>query len=264
MPVVFTDQIEVGDSEWFSNKTKVQDLAKGFLEICKELGMALPAGESATLKYLIKPEPPVSSAPTLSGSITGIVAPKTNLITGKDLQAGDHIIGLSSSGIQSNGISLVIKRAMELPDKFLTRLPNGNTLGAESLIPTTSYVALIEGLLESSIPIHALLPGTGDGVGKLAFDKRQFTYRIHSWFKDIPSLFLYLRELGVSLQDCLKTFNWGTGYYIFTSSEAAELVCKKGEEMGYEMLDLGVVEDGKRQVIFEPENIILPPPGEYI
>src|SRR5262249_7542248 len=69
MPVVFTDQIEVGDSSWYADDKRAKDLAESFYKICEEVGMALPAGESATLKYLIKSEPPVTVAPTLSGAV---------------------------------------------------------------------------------------------------------------------------------------------------------------------------------------------------
>ncbi len=261
MPVIFTDEVAVGDGSWFGDAKRSRDLAEGFFKICKEAGMALPAGESPALRYLLKPEPPVRSAPSLSGCVTGIIAPKDRLVTGKELKPGCHIIGAASSGIHANGISLVIKRAMELPDKFLTKLPNGNTLGEEALIPTRSYVALIEALQEEGVRISALLPGTGDGVGKLAFDKRNFTYRIHSW-PQVPPLFQYMRELGVSLRDCLKTFNWGVGYYVFVPAGEVERALAAGKRAGYELLDIGIVEEGKRQVVFEPENIILLPPGE--
>jgi phosphoribosylformylglycinamidine cyclo-ligase len=261
MPVVFTDQVEVGDSSWFGDKKRAQDFAAGMLKVCEETGMALPAGESATLKYLIKSESPVAAAPTLSGSVTGVIAPSSRLVTGRKLQAGDSIIGTASSGLHANGISLVIKRAMELPDKFLTKLPSGKTLGEEALIPTRSYVSLIETLLEAGIELHALLPGTGSGVAKLAFDSRSFTYRVHSWFP-VPEFFLYFRELGVSLEDCLKTFNWGVGYYIFAPKSGVDRVLSIGKEAGYELAEVGVVEEGKRQVIFEPGKITLPPPGE--
>src|SRR3989344_5310375 len=112
MPVVFTDQVEVGDSSWFGDKKRAQDFAAGMLKVCEETGMALPAGESATLKYLIKSEPPVTVAPTLSCCVTGIIAPRDRVITGRELGAGDHIIGVASSGLHSNGVSLVIKKAM--------------------------------------------------------------------------------------------------------------------------------------------------------
>ncbi len=261
MPVVFTDEVAVGDAAWFGDEKRANDLGEGFYQICKEIGAALPAGESPALKYLLKSEPPVTSAPSLSGCVTGIIAPSSRLITGSDMAVGDHIIGVTSSGLHANGISLVIKKAMELPDAFLTKLPNGNTLGAEALIPTRSYVALIETLLENGVMPHALLPGTGDGVGKLAFDKRPRTYRVHTWV-EVPPLFMYFREqLGLPLMDCLKTFNWGIGYYLFVGKDDVEEVLRLGTAAGYELVDVGVVEEGERQTVFEPEDIVLPPPG---
>ena len=262
MPVVFTDQLEASGSEWYTDKKRAQDFANGFLKICEEVGMALPAGESASVTYLVNPKKPVKEIASLSGSVTGIVAPKENLITGQNLRAGDHIIGVASSGLHANGISLVIKKALELPGQFLTKLPNGNTLGEEALIPTRSYVALIEALLQNKIKIHALLPGTGDGVGKIAFDKRPFTYRIESWLT-VPPLFRYFNEqLEITLEDCLKTFNWGVGYYIFASEDEVAKILKIGKDKGYELVDIGIVEEGERQVIFEPGKIILTPPGK--
>ena len=262
LPVVFTDHIEANSSEWFADEKRAKDLATGFVKICEEVGMALPAGESAPLKYLINPRAPIKNAASFSGAVTGIIAPKERLITGRNLKPGDHILAVASSGIHSNGISLVIKKAMELPEQFLTKLPNGNTLGEETLIPTRSYVKLIETLLENKVNIHTLLPGTGDGVGKIAFDKRPYQYRIHSWLPVPPLMKYFVDDLQIPLQDCLKTFNWGAGYYIFTPASEVATILKLGKEAGYELADVGVVEEGKRQVIFEPGNIILMPPGE--
>src|SRR3989338_8182918 len=121
-------------------------------------GMALPAGESPSLRYLIKAELPVKSAPSLSGCAIGIIAPKSREITGYDLRAGDHILGATSSGIHANGISLVIKRALSLPDKFLTKLPNGNRLGEEALIPTRCYVGLVNPRLKTGVNVPLSLP----------------------------------------------------------------------------------------------------------
>jgi len=268
MPVVFTDQLEASGSEWYADEKRAKDFAAGFLQICEEVGMALPAGESASCTYLINPKAPVKQIATLSGSVTGIVAPKENLITGQKLSSGDHILGVASSGLHANGISLVIKRALELPEQFLTKISidgtprRAATLGEQALIPTRSYVALIETLLENKIEIHALLPGTGDGVGKIAFDKRPFTYRINSWLK-VPPLMQFFRDIvKIPLQDCLKTFNWGVGYYIFTPASQVDKILALGKKAGYELADIGMVEDGKRQTIFEPEKITLTPPGE--
>lgn len=262
MPVVFTDHIDADSSDWYADEKRAKDLAEGFYQVCKMVGMAMPAGESASLTYLIKPKDPVQHAVSLAGSVTGIITPADNLISGKKLTVGDHIIGVPSSGLHANGVSLVIKKALELPDQFLTKLPSGRTLGEEALIPTQSYVALIDALLKHSVDIHALLPATGDGVGKLAFDSREYQYRIHSWGK-VPDLFEYYRQvLGIAVEDCLKTFNWGMGYYIFAAPEDVEKILQIGLASGYQLQDIGIVEGGKRQVIFEPENIILAPPGQ--
>jgi phosphoribosylformylglycinamidine cyclo-ligase len=262
MPVVFNDQLEASSSEWYADEKRAKDFANGMVKICEEVGMAMPAGESASVRYIINPTAPVKQIASLSGSVTGIIAPKENLITGKKLQVGDHIIAVTSTGLHANGISLVIKKALELKEQFLTKLPNGKTLGEEALIPTRSYVKLIEALLEHNTEIHALLPGTGDGVGKIAFDKRPYQYRLHSWLT-VPPLMKYFAEvLQVPLQDCLKTFNWGAGYYIFAPAEESDKIIKLGTHAGYELKHVGVVEEGDRQVIFEPENITLAPPGE--
>lgn len=265
MPVVYCDEVAAGDSKWFADEIRSKDLARGYYDICEEVGMALPAGESPSLRYLVNAELPVKSAPSLSGSVVGIIVPATQAITGVRLQPGDHIIGVTSSGVHANGISLVIDRVMKLRKKFLYILSSGRTIGEEILTPTRSYVKLVEMLIEEKVKIHALLPGTGSGVSKIAFDKRSFTYRIHSWIEkeEMPLILQFIREeLGISKRDYLTTFNNGMGYYIFVPTNEVEHTISIGEKAGYQLFDIGVVESGKRGVIFKPENIILPPPGE--
>ena len=263
MPVMYTDEVAAGDSEWFQDEKRAHDLANGFFKVCELVGMALPAGESPALRYLVKAEPPVKSAPSLSGCVTGIITPLSHDMGNRKIEVGDRILGAPSSGLHANGISLVIKRALTLPDQFLTKLPNtnGNTLGEEALIPTRSYVALVEALLGQGVDVHAFLPGTGSGVAKIAFDKRPFTYRIYNWV-DVPLLFQYMRELGVSIEDCLTTFNWGIGYYAFVPAEEVANAITVAQTAGCDLYELGRVEEGERQVIFEPEDITLPPPGQ--
>ena len=258
LPVIYTDEVAAGDSEWFMDEKRSHDLAESFYQACEMCGMALPAGESPALRYLVKAEPPVRSAPSLSGCVTGIIAPRNRLVTGEELSVGDRIIGATSSGLHANGISLVIKRALALKDKFLHQLPNGKTLGEEALIPTRSYVRLVEALQEKNIEIHSLLGGTGGGISKIAYAKRPFTYRVKKWVDEIPPLFRFMLEVGVSLKDCLTTFNWGIGFYIFVPEEEVDRTIKTGEKAGYDLLLLGQVEEGERCVIFEPERITLP------
>lgn len=258
LPVIYTDEVAAGDSEWFMDERRSRDLAESFYQACRMCGMALPAGESPALRYLVKAEPPVRSAPSLSGCVTGIIAPPSRMVTGEKLAAGDRIIGAPSSGLHANGISLVIKRALALKDQFLTLLPNGKTLGEEALIPTRSYVGLVEALQQKNIEIHSLLGGTGGGIAKIAYAKKPFTYRVSRWVEEVPPLFLFMRESGLGLKDCLTTFNWGIGFYIFVPEKEVERTLRTGRKAGYELLDLGRVEPGERRVVFEPEKIVLP------
>jgi phosphoribosylformylglycinamidine cyclo-ligase len=258
LPVIYTDEVAAGDSEWFMDERRSRDLAESFYRACEMCGMALPAGESPALRYLVKAEPPVRSAPSLSGCVTGLIAPRTRMMTGEKLALGDRIIGAPSSGLHANGISLVIKRALALKDGFLHLLPNGKTLGEEALIPTRSYVRLVEALQEKNIEVHSLLGGTGGGISKIAYAKKAFTYRVTKWVDEVPPLFRFMLETGVSLKDCITTFNWGIGFYIFAPEEEVDRTIETGKIAGYDLIDLGQVEEGERQVIFEPENIILP------
>jgi phosphoribosylformylglycinamidine cyclo-ligase len=258
LPVIYTDEVAAGDSEWFMDERRSRDLAESFYQACKMCGMALPAGESPALRYLVKAEPPVRSAPSLSGCVTGIIAPQSRMVTGDKLSVGDRIIGVTASGLHANGISLVIKRALALKDKFLHQLPNGKTLGEEALIPTRSYVRLVEAVQEKNIEIHSFLGGTGGGISKIAYAKRAFTYRVKKWVDEIPPLFQFMLEIGVSLEDCLTTFNWGIGFYIFVPEKEADQTIRTGRKAGYDLIDLGQVEAGERCVVFEPEKITLP------
>ncbi len=257
LPVIYTDEVAAGDSEWFMDQKRSRDLAESFYQACKMCGMALPAGESPALRYLVRAEPPVRSAPSLSGCVTGIIAPQRRVVTGEKLAVGDRILGATSSGLHANGISLVIKRALTLKDKFLHQLPNGKTLGEEALIPTRSYVGLVEALQEANIEIHSLLGGTGGGISKIAYAKRAFTYRVKKWVNETPPIFQFMRQAGVSLKDCLTTFNWGVGFYVFVPETEADRAIKVARKAGYDLLDLGQVEKGNRCVVFEPEKITL-------
>src|SRR5512136_2608578 len=103
LPVIYTDEVAAGDSEWFMDERRSRDLAESFYRACEMCGMALPAGESPALRYLMKAEPPVRSAPSLSGCVTGLIAPAGRMVTGDGLAVGDRILGATSSGIHANG-----------------------------------------------------------------------------------------------------------------------------------------------------------------
>lgn len=266
-PFLMSDEIAAGTSDWFADTCRSQEFAEGTLRVCGEEGIALGSGESPAYKYLIHSTEPVVDAPTMTVHITGLVQPASRLITGENLRVGDQIVGLFANGVHDNGISLLINRGLRLPDKFFTKMPNGQTFGEAVLTPTPSYSAFVRCLLAIEVEVHALLPGTGDGVAKLAYDKRPFTYYVHSWPKITkqPPIFAYINEiLGVSTFDMLTTFNCGIGYYAFVPPREVERTIKVAELAGHEAMLVGEVREGERMTIFGygGKEIKLPPPGE--
>lgn len=264
LPVGYHNEVAAKTSKWFDDQKRAEDYARGLYEVCQLCGMASIGGESPAYRFLLGATPPVSDTPTFSCAVFGIIAPSSRRINEENLRAGDVIIGPTSSGWHSNGATYIIDEAMKLPDGFNAKLPDGRTLGEHALIPTRSYVALMEAWLEAELEIHAFQPITGDGVAKIAFDKRSFTYRINNWPKEIPLIFTYMREqFGLSAMGLLKIFNNGIGAVGFFPRSAVQKAMDVGMKAGYEMHELGVVEEGERQTIFGPENnLVLPPPGE--
>lgn len=252
MPVAYLNEVAAGDSDWFADTKRATALAESYFRLAETDGFALPGGESPALKYLVKAESPVISAPVLSGCAIGVLAPLENEFNGT-VVPGDCILGFESSGIHCNGISAVIRRAMQLSDKFLTKLSNGNTLGDEALIPTRSYVKLIEELQHAETPVKRFLPGTGDGVAKLATSRFPFTHVIEQW-PEIPLIVQFLRSLGMSIKDTLTTFNCRIGYYAFVERQHVEEVLDVATKAGYDAWYLGNVTEGERCVIFGPEG----------
>lgn len=259
LPVVYTTEVAAGDSEWFADEARRNVIVESFAEACRISAMAIVGGESPSLRYLVKAEPPVRSAPVFSGCAVGIIAPAGCEIRPERLAPGALILGAPSSGIHANGISLIIQRALPLRGQFLYQLPNSSqTVGEAALIPTANYVPLVEALLGSEVEIQAIVPVTGDGVAKLLRDPRPFTYRIHSWVK-VPPLMQLMLHLGVSLKGCLQTFNWGIGMFFFVTESVADRAIEVSKRAGCELVYLGHVEEGARKVVFEPEKIELLP-----
>ena len=261
LPVLIMDEVSAGDSDWFLDEARARDLGEGFYSVAKTIGAAPGGGESASLRYLVNPLPPVYSAPVMSASVVGIICPTQRMIF-DDVRPGDVIMGASSSGMHANGFTLAFNKALTLPDKFMGKLPSGKIIGEELLTPTRSYVGLVEALLDDSVHVSALMPGTGDGVSKICKLGR-FTYRIHSWVA-VKEIFFFMREkFGIPIKDCLTTFNWGIGYYIFVRAGGVYRATEAARRAGFELIEIGDVREGDHQVIFGPENdLILEPPHE--
>src|SRR3989344_4535851 len=83
LPVTYTDEVAAGDSEWFDDERRARDLAEGLLRACRAAGMALVAGESPALRYLVNARQPVQSEPVLSGCCVGVISDRKSVGEGK-------------------------------------------------------------------------------------------------------------------------------------------------------------------------------------
>ncbi len=186
-------------------------LAKG-AEISK---MSIVGGETATLPDIIK-------GFDLAGTCIGAVK-KEDIMTGEKIKVGDVIIGLRSSGIHSNGYSLVRKIIKESPYDYQDYCPYDakKTIGDELLVPTKIYMEVLDVLKKHEV--HGLAHITGSGLLKL----RRITNLGFDFDNPIEpqEIFKFIQEQGnVSDLEMYKTFNMGMGFIIIVPEEAAPYV----------------------------------------
>lgn len=262
LPYSGADLIAVWDGAWFDDEPRLGAVAEGLRQACRANKMALVGGETPALKALLEVTFSADDAPVFAFAANGVITPPEREIVPR-IRAGARIVGVTSSGPHANGYSLLKRVGWALPEKFLTPVPGGRAFGAEALEPTRSYVGLMEAVLAAGIKPLAFVPATGGGLGKLCADEGPFTYVVERWPAVVPPIFLFLLEVGVPLAECLSTFNWGIGAYFIMEEAAADALLAVGKNAGYELYDLGHVEDGLPKTIFQPEGgIELPPPGE--
>ena len=267
LPVIYTDEVAAGKDSWFmESPRRMADVVESYYRGCQEDGCALTQGESPALKYLINtlPEPglaePAFHCPSFSGCATGVIA--GNALNFQNLVGpGDVILGVPSSDWHCNGASLIIRKAMELPDKFLTKLPNGKTLGEQAITVTQSYVPLVEALLDADVEIHRFQPITGAGIAKLAIYNAPFRYRIHTWLPIPPVCDFMRQQFGLSVEDAYITFNMGVGFCLIVPKARADRMQTIGKHCGYNLDPIGEVIEGDGDVVLEHEGgIVLHPP----
>lgn len=261
-PFLASDEVSAGTSEWFGDVSRAHEFAMGILAVCQEEGIVLGSGESPVYKYLIRSRTPVADAPVMSIHITGYVAPG-RLVRCDQVEPGVAMVGFNSSGVHCNGIAAILGISEELQDGLLTSLPSGQTLGDALLTPTMLYSQLTQAILNAGVTVHAFLPVTGHGVGKMAFSKQELTYFINSWPVINPDgIFQFLRR-HIPDYDMLTIFNMGIGYVAFVSPEEADATLCAGQDAGYRGMIIGHVEEGKRGTVFGPwGELWLDPPGE--
>ncbi len=249
-PIVYGDIISSGNSNWFSEE-KANALLEGYRKAAQELQIAIPCGETPTLKGIVNEE-----TLDLAGASIGIIKPKKNLTVGQKLVVGDIIFGLESSGVHSNGISLCRKIASELPNGYFTELPESKKLfGEELLKPTTLYSNAVAEIL-SKTEIHYFSPITGHGWKKIMRAKKTFSYKID--FVPEPSeIFSFLQEKAkLPDSEAYYTWNMGIGYIAIAPKESAGAIEKACKKSGIKIWQLGKLAKGEKRVSIKPKGIV--------
>lgn len=244
-PLFFLDYIAVDKVE----AEKVAEIVRGVAGACKESGCALIGGETAEMHgFYSKDEYDIA------GFCVGAVD-KSKMITGKKVKAGDVIIGLPSSGVHSNGFSLVRKICFDLMDfpcdKYIPEF--GKTLGEELLTPTRLYPSVCLPLIEK-FDIHGMVHITGGGfyenIPRILPDDCDAEINAAAW--EVPAVFQKLQEWGnVPVKEMYRTFNMGVGMVLIMAKEDIPLLKETLNEAGETFYTLGEVVPGSKKTIMK-------------
>lgn len=254
LPISVAMHLAVGDSNWFNNNEKLSnDLIEGWEHACNLSKCVWGAGETPTLKNIINPE-----AVVISGSAVGIIQLKRKIIT-VNIQDGDVIILIQSSGIHANGLTLARKIAEKLPENYLTKLEDGRSYGETLLDPTIIYVALIEDCLNQEVPIHYAVNITGHGWRKIMRATKPFIYNIENVPTPQPIFNFIKQHSQADDKEMYGNFNMGAGFAFFVPPKDAERVLSIAKNNNFNALIAGNITkstNGNKKVIIKPKDII--------
>lgn len=204
-PLFFLDYIACGKNY----PEKIADIVSGVAEGCKQAGAALIGGETAEMPGFY-PEDEYD----LAGFAVGVVDEK-NLITGKNIAAGDILIGIASSGVHSNGFSLV-RKVFDVTKENLNAYYDelGTTLGESLIVPTKIYVKALKGVKEYGVTIKGCSHITGGGfyenIPRMLPDGICAEVEKNSY--NVPPIFRLMEEKGEIAEEIMyNTFNMGIG-----------------------------------------------------
>ena len=229
-PLFFLDYMACGK---LSSETASQ-IVKGVSEGCLQADSALIGGETAEMPGFYK-----EGDYDLAGFSVGVVE-RDEIIDGSKIQDKDVLIGIASSGLHSNGFSLVRKLIPDIDIDF-----SGKKIGEVLLVPTKIYVKPILKLMEKfEIKGMAHITGGGFYENIPRMFKGDFKAVINKDSYELPEIFKYLMTLGVTEEDMYHTFNMGIGFVLCVKKEDKKAVLKSLEEMGEKAFEIGHIEAG--------------------
>lgn len=230
-PLFFLDYIACGKLE----AEVSSDLVKGVAEGCIKSQCSLIGGETAEMPGMYK-----EGDYDIAGFAVGIVD-KDKIINGKDIKAGDKLIGIASSGVHSNGYSLIRKVFKNLDQDF-----NGKAIWEELLIPTKIYVKPVLSLLEK-FNIKGMAHVTGGGFYEnlpRMLSEEGISIVINKNSYEIPEIFKKLMELGVQEEEMYNTFNMGIGFVLCVEENEVEEVLIELSKQGEKAFEIGYINAG--------------------
>lgn len=229
---------------------KIEAIVKGVADGCQQAGCALIGGETAEMPGMY-----AKGEYDIAGFTVGIVD-RPKAIDGSTIEAGDAVIGLASSGIHSNGFSLVRRLLLEQKGYKLTdKLPEleGKVLGDVLIEPTRIYVKQILGMLES-VKIKGMAHITGGGfienIPRVLPEGVNVDIKRGSW-PVLPIFNLMQRDGSISDRDMYTTFNMGIGMVIVVPADQAEAALNAAKAQGEQAYRIGTVTAGNKVVTFE-------------
>ena len=254
-PLFFLDYVAIGKLR----AEHVAQIVGGIAEGCKKSGCALVGGEMAEHPGVMNPDDY-----DLAGFVVGVVD-RPKMIGPEKVKAGDVILGLPSSGIHSNGYSLVRKVAIE--GKTIEELEAYNEELGESVAdavmrPTAIYAGQLVRVLRTGAPIHAMAHITGGGITEnlnraLPENVDAVVYRGGedgpAW--DIPPVITYVSRLaGLSLDEAYKTFNMGVGMSVICAPEDVNAIKDALAAEGLTSFVMGECVEGTGQVVYRDKE----------
>lgn len=241
-PLFFLDYIACGKNV----PEKIATIVSGVAEGCKQSDAALIGGETAEMPGFY-PEDEYD----LAGFAVGVVDEK-DLITGKELKDGDVLIGIASSGVHSNGFSLVrkvFKMDKDTLDTYHEEL--GTTLGEALIAPTKIYVKVLRGIKESGVKIKGCSHITGGGfyenIPRMLCDGVRAVVEKDSY--PVPPIFRMLAREGEIAEEMMyNTYNMGLGMIVAVDKDDVEKTVAAIKAAGEDAYVVGHIEAGEKGV----------------
>jgi phosphoribosylformylglycinamidine cyclo-ligase len=250
LPAAVAMHLAVGSSDWFEDERRADDLIDGWRIACNLSRCAWSGGETPTLTGLVEPGTVV-----LAGSAIGVIKPKSRLIRG-DVQPGDAIILIESSGIHANGLTLARAIADRAANGYLTLLGDGRPYGDALLDPTHIYVGLVEECLNRAVDIHYAVNITGHGWRKLMRAPAALAYVIERIPEPQP-VFTFIQSVGqIEDVEAYGNLNMGAGFALYVPEQAVADVLDVATAFPFRAFRAGHVETSSaKKVVIAPKHL---------